>query len=189
MMTGRVTIGTRADWQYRRFWLFNIHSAETFPLILAIGIFIQGLIFAGSQGIGMSSLNADGCSTISQLMFPGKPTRFMKTASADTLSYFYCSIYSTCFRPRMRHSSPSKVSISSSWQIRRCNLCGSDRCWAGCNLDTFTHISHAGSMLCVLDVVRFEIWEKVSDSRLCNYWSPHPLSNHHILSPDEYRHD
>jgi hypothetical protein len=50
----------------------SIHPAETFPLILAIGIVIQGLVFAGVQGEGLQSLFTTGCRTIAQFMWPGK---------------------------------------------------------------------------------------------------------------------
>ncbi|RDL35408.1 uncharacterized protein BP5553_07339 [Venustampulla echinocandica] len=48
----------------------TIHPAETFPLILAIGIAIQGLAFIGVQATGLSSLFTDGCSVIAQYMWP-----------------------------------------------------------------------------------------------------------------------
>lgn len=49
-----------------------MHPAETFPLILNIGIGIQSLVFAGVQGTGLHSLFIDGCSAIAQFMWPGK---------------------------------------------------------------------------------------------------------------------
>lgn len=54
----------------RKFCVSQMHPAETFPLILNIGIGIQGLVFAGVQGTGLSMLFIDGCSTISQFMWP-----------------------------------------------------------------------------------------------------------------------
>lgn len=48
-----------------------IHPAETFPLVLSIGIVIQGLIFAAVQGEGLQSLFTVGCSTIAQFMWIG----------------------------------------------------------------------------------------------------------------------
>lgn len=50
----------------------RMHPAETFPLVLNIGIGIQGLVFAGVQGNGLGSLFINGCSKISQFMWPGK---------------------------------------------------------------------------------------------------------------------
>ncbi|KHJ35980.1 hypothetical protein EV44_g6393 [Erysiphe necator] len=53
-----------------KFCVSSIHPAETFPLILAIFIFIQGLIFAGVQGRGLKALFTDGCAELSQLVWP-----------------------------------------------------------------------------------------------------------------------
>lgn len=49
-----------------------MHPAETFPLILNIGIGIQSLVFAGVQGTGLQSLFVNGCTLISQFLWPGK---------------------------------------------------------------------------------------------------------------------
>jgi hypothetical protein len=50
----------------------SIHPAETFPLVLAIGIVIQGIVFAGVQAQGLNALFTKGCSEIAQFMWPGK---------------------------------------------------------------------------------------------------------------------
>jgi hypothetical protein len=55
----------------RKFCISTIHPAETFPLILAIGVVIQGLVFAGVQGQGLQALLADDCDVIAQILFPG----------------------------------------------------------------------------------------------------------------------
>lgn len=55
----------------RKFCVSQMHPAETFPLILNIGIGIQSIVFAGVQGTGLHSLFIDGCTTISQFMWPG----------------------------------------------------------------------------------------------------------------------
>lgn len=51
-------------------FILSIHPAETFPLVLAIGVVIQGLVFAGVQGTGLHSLTVKGCGTIAQFMWP-----------------------------------------------------------------------------------------------------------------------
>lgn len=56
----------------RKYFILSIHPAETFPLILFLGIFIQGLVFAGVQGTGLTSLEVKGCGTIAQFMWPCK---------------------------------------------------------------------------------------------------------------------
>ncbi|PQE13897.1 Bile salt-activated lipase protein [Rutstroemia sp. NJR-2017a BBW] len=52
-----------------KFCVSWIHPAETFPLVLSIGIVIQGILFAAVQGQGLQSLFLDKCSTISQIMW------------------------------------------------------------------------------------------------------------------------
>jgi hypothetical protein len=54
-----------------KFCVSSIHPAETFPLVLAIGIVIQGIVFAAVQSQGLSALFTKGCSTIAQFMWPG----------------------------------------------------------------------------------------------------------------------
>lgn len=54
-----------------KFCVSSIHPAETFPLVLAIGIFLQGLVFAVVQGEGLRSLYlTTECDTIAQFMWP-----------------------------------------------------------------------------------------------------------------------
>jgi hypothetical protein len=55
----------------RKFCVSSIHPAETFPLILAIGVLIQDLAFAGVQGTGLEALTTRNCGLIAQLMLPG----------------------------------------------------------------------------------------------------------------------
>jgi hypothetical protein len=62
----------------RKFCIKSIHPAETFPLVLAVGIVVQGLAFAGVQGEGLQSSNTTGCSLIAQFMWPGMWLRFWK---------------------------------------------------------------------------------------------------------------
>jgi hypothetical protein len=63
-------VGRGAD-SDRKLFIRSIHPAETFPLVLAIGIIIQGLIFVAVQGLGLQSLDITGCTLIAQFMFPG----------------------------------------------------------------------------------------------------------------------
>ncbi|PBP21103.1 hypothetical protein BUE80_DR008048 [Diplocarpon rosae] len=54
-----------------KFCFFSIPPAETFPLVLVVGIVLQGLVFAGVQGEGLSSLFVqDTCGLIAQFMWP-----------------------------------------------------------------------------------------------------------------------
>jgi hypothetical protein len=48
-----------------------MHPAETVPLILALGVVIQSIVFIGAQSTGLSSLYVDGCAVTSRFVFPG----------------------------------------------------------------------------------------------------------------------
>jgi hypothetical protein len=54
-----------------KFCISTIHPAETFPLVLAIGITIQGVAFAGIQGTGLTAIRTGPCGLIAQFMLPG----------------------------------------------------------------------------------------------------------------------
>ncbi|OBT63269.1 hypothetical protein VE03_07942 [Pseudogymnoascus sp. 23342-1-I1] len=54
----------------KKFFLWAMHPAETFPLVLALGIVVQGIIFAVAQSFGLEALMIDRCSTIAQFVFP-----------------------------------------------------------------------------------------------------------------------
>lgn len=62
-----------------------IHPAETFPLVLSIGIVIQGLIFASVQGQGLGSLSINGCGTIAQIMWIGMFDLMFASTSTDDI--------------------------------------------------------------------------------------------------------
>ncbi|KAK4103937.1 hypothetical protein N658DRAFT_513963 [Parathielavia hyrcaniae] len=47
-----------------------VPETEIYPLILSVGIFIQGFIFAGAQSTGLDSFFGSGCTWLAQLMFP-----------------------------------------------------------------------------------------------------------------------
>lgn len=55
----------------RKHWISAIHAAETVPLILAVGVVIQSVVFIGAQATGLSSLYTDGCARTSRFVFPG----------------------------------------------------------------------------------------------------------------------
>ena len=60
-----------ANMSTRRYLISAIHPAETFPLILSIGIVIQGIVFIAAQSTGLSDVFVNGCSVTSQFVFPG----------------------------------------------------------------------------------------------------------------------
>lgn len=72
----------------RKFCIKSIHPAETFPLVLAVGIVVQGLAFAGVQGEGLQSSNTKGCSLIAQFMWPGMWLRFLERINANESALF-----------------------------------------------------------------------------------------------------
>ncbi len=49
-----------------------VPESEIFPLVLSIGIFIQGFVFAGAQSTGLDALFGLGCTWLAQLMLPGR---------------------------------------------------------------------------------------------------------------------
>lgn len=53
------------------FWDF-VPEGELYPLILSIAIVIQSATFAGAQSTGLKSLFGLGCTTMAQLMLPGR---------------------------------------------------------------------------------------------------------------------
>jgi hypothetical protein len=56
----------------RKFCLSKIHPAETFPLILALGIMVQGFVFAAVSGEGLQSLFISNCGVVAQFTWVGK---------------------------------------------------------------------------------------------------------------------
>ncbi|EEY18125.1 conserved hypothetical protein [Verticillium alfalfae VaMs.102] len=47
-----------------------VAPAETFPLVLSVGIIVQGITFAVAQSTGLKSMLILGCTTTSQMMLP-----------------------------------------------------------------------------------------------------------------------
>ena len=93
---------------HRKVFLWAMHPAETFPLVLALGIVVQGVIFAVAQSFGLESLMIDSCSTIAQFVFPGKlPIGYRETA-ADSHSNIFALIYSYSFWCRVRNTIVTK---------------------------------------------------------------------------------
>lgn len=87
----------------RKFCISKMHPAETFPMILAIGIAIQGLAFVGVQGTGLESLFVKGCSAFAQVMWPGMLlSGGSGQAVANRHSTFHRAIHTISFRTRMR---------------------------------------------------------------------------------------
>lgn len=61
----------------RRHGFSFVQTAEVFPLILSLGITIQGIIFAVAQSTGLDDLLSRGCTLVSQFMLPGMIHRFL----------------------------------------------------------------------------------------------------------------
>jgi hypothetical protein len=64
-----------ANLSCRKKFLWAMHPADTFPLVLALGIVVQGVMFAVAQSYGLESLMIRGCGSIAQFVFPGKLPR------------------------------------------------------------------------------------------------------------------
>ena len=52
-------------------WLFKIHSAEMFPLIVSGAVVIQSIVVIPVQGLNASPILLDGCVRTVQLVWPG----------------------------------------------------------------------------------------------------------------------
>lgn len=86
----------------RKIFLWAMHPAETFPLVLALGIVVQGIIFAAAQSFGLESLMIDRCSTIAQFVFPGKLPVGHRETVADSTSNISAFLYPYSFWCRVR---------------------------------------------------------------------------------------
>lgn len=51
-----------------------VSSPDTFPLVLSLGIVVQGLVFAAAQSTGLNGMFTLGCTVTSQFMLPGTST-------------------------------------------------------------------------------------------------------------------
>lgn len=49
-----------------------VTSPLVYPLVLSLGIMVQGIIFASAQARGLEALLVEGCVQVSQMMMPGK---------------------------------------------------------------------------------------------------------------------
>lgn len=92
----------------RKFFLWAMHPAETFPLVLALGIVVQGVIFAVAQSFGLESLMIDRCSTIAQFVFPGELPSCHHETVADSPSNIFAFLYSYSFWYRVRNTIVTK---------------------------------------------------------------------------------
>lgn len=52
-----------------------VGPAESFPLVLSVGIVVQGIVFAVAQSTGLDHLLTLGCTITSQMMLPGMFSR------------------------------------------------------------------------------------------------------------------
>ncbi|KFY07324.1 hypothetical protein V492_07249 [Pseudogymnoascus sp. VKM F-4246] len=94
----------------RKFFLWAMHPAETFPLVLALGIVVQGVIFAVAQSYGLESLMIDSCSTIAQFVFPA----IFLPSYIHIVFGVECAIRSLRkepFKPRGRYDVPICISV------------------------------------------------------------------------------
>lgn len=85
-----------------------MHPAETFPLVLALGIVVQGIIFAVAQSFGLESLMIDRCSTIAQFVFPGELPSCHHETVANSPSNIFAFLYSYSFWYRVRNTIVTK---------------------------------------------------------------------------------
>lgn len=102
-----------------------IGPMNVFPFVLAIGIMVQGTIFAIEQSKGLDSLLILGCEPISQVMLPGTyPTVFCINVPSilTASSYFYCTISAIRFRHGNGPTCPPQTRICQLRQMDRLSL-------------------------------------------------------------------
>lgn len=104
--------------------------------MLAIGIVIQGLVFAGVQGLGLTSLFATGCGLIAQFMWPGACWTIFGEVKANNSSTVHRAIYSIGIRYGMRNTISSKYAISSEGEMGCDYLLWGSGGYANPHLDT-----------------------------------------------------
>jgi hypothetical protein len=72
LLTSRPCGRVLPDVKDRKSFLQLVRPTETFPLILSLGIVVQGITYAAAQARGLQSLSILGCESISELMLPGE---------------------------------------------------------------------------------------------------------------------
>ncbi|KAG0648496.1 hypothetical protein D0Z07_5227 [Hyphodiscus hymeniophilus] len=117
-----------------KFCLSSIHPAETFPLILAFGIVIQGIAFAAVQAQGLTALATKGCSTIAQFMWPVR------------------------LRSRVQPSILTKNPVPGEGQIRRYNMLWNNYIDVDWDVGPIAYLSRTRYLLRIAAVVYLKIW-------------------------------
>jgi hypothetical protein len=56
----------------KRSGLQFVNNAEVYPLVLSLGIVIQGIVFAAAQSTGLDNLLTKGCTAIAEYLLPGE---------------------------------------------------------------------------------------------------------------------
>lgn len=98
----------------------SIHTAEVFPLMIAIAAALQSIIFLGVQSTALRTFWASGCDKTAQLMWPGMSRCLMIEKHALICeSGMACSVYRTCLQPRVDVSIASKSKIPAKRQMAR----------------------------------------------------------------------
>lgn len=113
----------------RKFCVSSIHPAETFPLVQAIAIIVQGVIFAVVQGAGLSSLfvQQDTCGSVARFMWAGMLIRVLiRGFKADGCSPIHSTIHPAGIWSRMcitifpKHGIPGEREVGRYDMPRNC---------------------------------------------------------------------
>lgn len=83
-------IGSRRKTKF----LWMIHPAATFPLIVSSAIAVQGVIFLGVQGSGLARQLSDQCRAISQIVWPCMSYSTMYVHPLTNGSFLACGLFS-----------------------------------------------------------------------------------------------
>lgn len=90
-----------------------MHPADTFPPVLALGIVVQGVIFAIAQSYSLESLMIRGCSTIAQFV-PSRPNQAITAGSPPSRLYKHKPSQYSLFPNEEPSTSPSRQQETSS---------------------------------------------------------------------------
>lgn len=85
----------------RRFnWLYNVHTAEVFPLALASAAVIQQATFVAVQSTSFGSVVSTQCRGLAMATLPGRPILNLVKSRADRISHLHRRVRHTRFRCR-----------------------------------------------------------------------------------------
>lgn len=158
-----------------------VAPAETFPLVLSVGIVVQGITFAVAQSTGLKSMLILGCTTTSQMMLPGPSIQSASSCvlfANSLISGFHRPLYSICIWPRGHLTGITTAAVRRSGQMDcRWLPC---HCWHPTTCYLCRHAFHSSSQLL--------LWLPVLVCPALEGWRLHPPHRHCRNAPRLHRH-